>query len=159
MSAVAERTDAAAFVEAFAAGWRAPTSMDAVTERFLPLMHPDVRLVQPQMPVVNGRHNFRRGMVEPLFTLVPDLHGEVLGWAAHDDVVFIELELSGTLGGRPIAFVSCDKITLRDGLIAERIAYMDPAPLLAAALARPRAWPAAARMQLRTLRQRLGRQT
>ena len=158
MSAVSDRTEVEAFVEAFGEGWRPPTSAESVTRHFLPMLQPDVRLIQPQLPVLVGHEQFRTGFVEPLFELMPDIHGTVEHWAARGDVVYIVIALRGTLGGKPAGFTSCDRITLRDGLIAERIAYMDPTPLVQAAIGRPRAWPGFARMQLRNLRQRAGRQ-
>jgi hypothetical protein len=80
-----------------------------------------------------------------------------VSWAARGDLVWIEVRLSGTLAGRPFSFSSADKITLRDGRATERVAFMDPSPMVAAALTRPRAWPLFARMQYRTIQRRLGR--
>jgi hypothetical protein len=45
-----------------------------------------------------------------------------------------------------------DRITLRDGLAIERVAFLDPAPLLRAVLTRPRSWPRFARLQARQIR-------
>ena len=157
MSAVAELTQAEAFVEAFAEGWRAPNDLQRMLAHFTPMLTEDVRLIQPQIPTLVGREQFRTGFAEPLFALMPDLHGEVDHWAARGDVVYIHIELRGTLAGRPAAFNSCDRITLRDGLIAERVAFSDPGLLIAAILSRPRAWPTFARTQVTNLRLRLGR--
>lgn len=154
MSAVAERTEVEAFVEAFAEGWRAPNHLERMVAHFQPMLAPDVRLVQPQIPTLVGREQFRTGFAEPLFALMPDLHGEVEGWAADGELVYIQIRLEGTLAGRPATFSSCDRITLRDGLIAERVAFSDPTPLVVAVLTRPRAWPVFARTQLRNLRLR-----
>lgn len=152
-------TDVEAFVEWFAEGWRAPTSARSVYEHFVARLDPQVRLVQPQLPELVGHEQFRTGFVEPLFELMPDLHGEVENWAARGNVVYVQIALRGTMGGRPAAFASCDRITLRDGLMVERVAFMDPTPVLQAALASPRVWPAFARTQLRNLRLRAGRQS
>lgn len=157
MSAVSDRTEVEAFVEAFAEGWRAPAGAAGLLENFRPLLHEDVRLVQPQIPPTTGVDAFRTAFAEPLFELIPDLRGEVEEWAARGDAVFIVIRLYGTMGGRPIEFRSCDHITLREGRIAERVAYTDPSPLLAATIARPRAWGAAARVQGRNLRRLIGR--
>jgi ketosteroid isomerase-like protein len=113
--------------------------------------------VQPQIPTLVGFDEFRTGFAEPLFALMPDLHGEVEGWAARGSSVYIVVRLRGTLGGRPFEFRSCDHVTLRNGRIAVREAFMDPGPMLAAVLTRPRAWPTFARMQARAIRLRLGR--
>ncbi|MDQ6914739.1 MAG: nuclear transport factor 2 family protein [Actinomycetota bacterium] len=143
---------AAAWVEAFAEGWRAPRDADSFVDHFLPWLAPDVRLVQPQMPELVGYDAFRHGFARPLFGLIPDLHGELVDWAAHGDRIYIELVLHGTLGGRPLTLHTVDRVTLGpDGRATERIAHMDPLPLVSAVAARPRAWPAFARAQLRQL--------
>ena len=40
--------------------------------------------------------------VRAIKSLMPDISLEVAKWAAKDDVVFIEYEMSGTLAGRPL---------------------------------------------------------
>lgn len=139
---------ATAFVEAFAEGWRAPSGPDAFADHFEPWLDPEVRLIQPQMPVLVGRDAFRERLVRPLFAVVPDIHGTVEGWAWCGDTVYIEVRLEGTVAGRPVTMRSCDRVTLLDGIAIERIAYMDPTPLLAAIVRSPRAWPNAIRQQL-----------
>lgn len=131
---------AEAWVAEFIEGWRAPTGPDAFADHFSRLLHPEIRLVQPQMPTVTGREPFRERFVRPLFTLIPDLRGTVERWAVSEDTAFIELTLSGTLGGRPISWRVCDRISLRDGKAIERESYLDPTPVLLAVLTRPRAW-------------------
>jgi hypothetical protein len=49
---------------------------------------------------------------------------------------------------------TCDRITLRDGRAVERVAHLDPLPLLAAVAKSPRAWPTFARTQLAALKRR-----
>jgi SnoaL-like domain len=146
---------AAAWVEAFAEGWRAPRDADSFVDHFLPWLAPEIRLVQPQMPVLVGHEAFRRGFARPLFDLIPDLHGEVVDWAAHGDRVYIELVLRGTVGGpggRPVTLHTVDRVSLgADGRATERVAHMDPSPLAAAVATAPRAWPAFVRAQLRML--------
>ena len=146
---------AEAWVAGFAEGWRAPAGAAGLVANFAPMLSPEVRLIQPQMPTLVGLEAFRHGFAEPLFELIPDLHGRVVRWAARGDDVFIEVELAGTMGRRPVRFVSCDRVTLRDGVAIEREAHMDPTPLLLAAARAPRAWPAFARVQMGALRRRL----
>jgi hypothetical protein len=69
--------------------------------------------------------------------------------------VYIELTLRGSLGGRPVAWRVCDRVTLRDGVAVERESYFDPAPLLAAIARTPRAWPTFMRVQASNLVNRL----
>jgi hypothetical protein len=141
-----------AWVRGFEAGWRDPRSADELVERFLPLIDPEIRMVQPQIPDLVGHEEFRRLFAEPLFAMIPDLHGTVSGWAADGDVIFIGLVLEGTVGGQPVTMETVDRITLRDGLAIERVAFLDPAPLLRAVLTRPRSWPRFARVQARQIR-------
>ena len=88
--------------------------------------------MQPRTPVVEGIDDFREKFARPTFALMPDLHGTVRDWAANGDVIFIEIDLAGTIEGRPVAWTSYDKVTLRDGVAIERVANFDPAPLLEA---------------------------
>ena len=123
----------------------------ALYHHFEPWLDPDVRLVQPQMPVVTGHHAFREQFVRPLFGLIPDLHGTVEGWAARGDAIYIELRLAGTIGKRPVTMRTVDRVTLRNGRAIERVAHVDPSPLLTAVALTPRMWPRMARLQLRNL--------
>jgi hypothetical protein len=145
------------WVAGFAAGWREPAGPQEFVEHFTPLLDPEIRLIQPQMPQLVGLEAFRRGFAEPLFSLIPDLHGTVRGWAVDGDTIWIELELEGTLGGRPVTLETVDRISLREGRAIERRAFLDPLPLLTAVLTRPRAWPRFARTQIRQLTERLRR--
>ena len=148
MSATTETTAAEAWVNAFADGWAGPVDADHFADHFERWLHPDIRLVQPQVPTTIGHRAFRERFARPLFELVPDLHGTVEGWAASGDTVYIELRLEGTVGGRPLTMRTCDRITLRDGKAIERLAYLDPTPMLAAIALSPRSWPQAIRQQI-----------
>jgi hypothetical protein len=131
-------TEAATFVEQFAAGWRAGGPADRFVDHFAPLSHPDLLLLQPMSPPLRGRDGLRR-LVEPLFDAMPDLRGEVLRWGSTDDGLIIELTLRGTLGGRPLEWTVADRVILRDGLMIERRSYFDPLLLLPTMLRSPRA--------------------
>lgn len=140
-AAPASTVGSEAFVERFAERWANP-SLDG----FCQILHPDIRLVQPLAPTIRGHAAFREQFGR-LFELIPDLHGEVTGHSAEGDVVHIDMTLRGTLGGKPVEWDLCDRITLADGLATERVSYFDPLPLLAAIATRPRAW----RLALRTV--------
>lgn len=132
----------AEFAAWFAEFWRAPDpgALDAVST-------PDVRFVQP---LVRGSdlRGFQRDL-RRLLAVVPDLHGTTHRWApAGEDALFIEHSLSGTLDGRRLEWSVVDRITLRDGKLAERVAWFDPLPVMAAVATRPRAWGAVARVLL-----------
>jgi hypothetical protein len=139
---------AATWVEAFAEGWGTPRSPDGFADHFDRWLDPEIRLIQPQVPDIVGRVAFRERFVRPLFALVPDLHGTVEGWASSGDTIYIELRLEGTIGGRPVTMRTCDRVTLRDGIAVERLAYLDPTPLLAAIARSPRSWPLFLRQQI-----------
>jgi ketosteroid isomerase-like protein len=155
METVAEQDQAAAWVEMFTEGWRNPTDPDSFCDHFEPWFHPEMRMVQPQLPTLVGARAFREQFARPLFGLVPDLRGTVEGWTARDDIVHIELRLEGTVGGgrgRRFQMHTCDRIVLRDGRAVERVAYLDATPLLKAILLTPRAWPRFIRTQIRSRR-------
>lgn len=153
---IAEDSDGAErWVAAFIEGWRAPSGPEAFAAHFRSHLSEDVRLIQPQLPALVGLRAFEEHFVAPLFALIPDIHGVVERWAARGDTVYIELTLRGSLGGRPVAWRVCDRVTLRDGVAVERESYFDPAPLLAAIARTPRAWPTFMRVQASNLVNRL----
>jgi ketosteroid isomerase-like protein len=153
MAATAEDTAAAAdWVAMFAEGWADPGDADTFCDHFEPWFDPEVRMIQPNLRPTVGPAAFREEFARPLFDLVPDLHGTVEAWAASGESVYIELRLQGTVGRRPFTMRTCDRVKLRDGRAYERVAYLDPAPLLKAVLASPRLWPRFLRSQLRSLR-------
>lgn len=125
--------DVAAFVGRFGAAWAAGAEG---LRGFEELLTPDIVLTQPLLPEARGPAGFR-AQFDALFAAVPDLRGEVLSWGPTDDGVLIELALRGTLGGRSLELVTCDRVVLRDGLMAARHARMDVTPLLRASLASP----------------------
>lgn len=146
--AVAADAAARAFLKAFTEAWRQPIDADHFADRFDPWLDPDVRMVQPQIPPISGRRAFRERFVRPLFELIPDLRGTVQGWAINGDTLYVELRLSGTIGSRTVTLRSCDRVTLRDGRVVERVAHLDPTALVAAVVRAPRLWT-------RLLRQRI----
>jgi hypothetical protein len=150
--AATSRAAAERWVEMFAQGWADPGDPDRFHRHFEPWLDPEVRMVQPQLRPLVGLAAFRDEFVRPLFELVPDLHGTVEGWSATGNVIYIELRLQGTVGRRRFELRTCDRVTLRDGRAIERVAHLDPSPLLAAILRSPSAWPRFVRMQLRGLR-------
>jgi hypothetical protein len=133
------RTDAAEFVEFFAAGWEfGARDAEGFFRHFGPRMHPDTALIQPIAPPARGPGALRE-LFGPLFKAIPDLTGTLRRWGQTDDGVFIELTLCGHLGNRQVEWTVVDRIILEDGKIRERRSYFDPAPLLRAVALRPRA--------------------
>lgn len=132
-------TSAAEFVDFFAAGWAiGARDAEAFFRHFWPRMHPNAVLIQPIAPPARGPRALRE-LFGPLFTAMPDLHGEVQRWGETADGVFIELTLSGHLGRKPLEWTVVDRIILEDGKIRERRSYFDSAPLVRAVALHPRA--------------------
>ena len=148
----ATNTEAQAWVEMFTEGWANPVDADTFCDHFEPHFQPEVRMIQPSVRPIVGKQAFREEFARPLFDLVPDLHGIVENWASRGDVVYIELRLEGTIGGRPFTMHSCDRIKLRDGKAVERFAYLDATPLVKTVALSPRSWPKFLKTQLRSLR-------
>ena len=133
------RATVAEFVEFFGAGWAmGARDSEGFFNHFERRTRPDVRFSQPIVPTVQGPGALRQ-LFAPLFAAMPDLRGEVLRWGATDDGVIIELELCGTLGGKPLRWQVADRIILEDGCIRERRSYFDSLPLLRSLALRPRA--------------------
>lgn len=112
------------FVKRFADSWADPTP-----ERLISLVHTDAELIQPFSRNVIG-HTKIAQWLSRTFAIVPDLRGEVLSWAYHDDVLFIELRLHGTIGRRSVEWIAVDRITLDGDKVRRRVAHFDPIPLI-----------------------------
>jgi hypothetical protein len=152
---------AEAWVEQFRLGWETTRGPEEFAEHFRTLLSPDVRLLSPQLPPLTGFQAFKDSFVKPTFSLIPDVRAEVERWAASDSTasdatIYIEVTLRGTIGRRPLSFRACDRLTLKDGVAVERESYFDPLPLLLGVLLSPSTWPRFVRLQLETLRERLG---
>ena len=148
---------ARAWVEAFTEGWRAPAGADAFADHFEPLLDPDVRLIQPMLPAINGLAEWRAGFLKPTFTMFPGLRGEVHGWASSGDVVYIDFDLIAPIGRRQVRWPVVDRFTLRDRRPIDRITYFDPTPLARAIATSPGTWPRLLRAQVQLLSYRLRR--
>jgi ketosteroid isomerase-like protein len=134
-----DETFAAEFAERFAQAWRLPD-----LDQHEALWSDDIVLIQPMMGTLRGRQACRKSF-ERLFALVPDLHANVHRFGHGKQHVFIEFTLSGTYGGKPIAWDAVDRFTFVNGLISERVSYFDAVPLMRTLAARPRGWGRLAR--------------
>jgi ketosteroid isomerase-like protein len=135
---------AAAFVQQFREVWAAPT-----VDRLNAVTHPDICYLQPLHPPVQGREQasayWRR-----IFTLVPDLHIDVVNWAVSADaMVYVEFRINGTLGGKPISWPAIDRYELDEaGRVRRRTLYCDSLPMARSVL-RPRGLMALLRAGIR----------
>jgi hypothetical protein len=122
-------------VAAFARGWDAPEP-----HAWDGLMAEDIQLNQPLLQPGTTRTTWH-DEAQRLVALLPDIRGVVTGWAGNEDIVFIELRLTATLGGKPLVFSAVDKLWLtHTGTVLRRDSYFDSAPLMQAVLRRPSAW-------------------
>jgi ketosteroid isomerase-like protein len=128
------------FVQVFKDGWVAPT-FDTFVAHFLPWMHPEVRGTMPLEPIALGHEGFRE-QFRRVFALFPDLRGTVKRATVDGDVVVIDVELTATLGGRPLRWTASDRFAFVDGKVKSRITSFNPLPVLLAVVTRPSAWGA-----------------
>lgn len=142
-SSVMTKASAADFVERFEMWWGQPDPATLGS-----LLAPDVVLLQPVLPRAAGIESAKRSLTR-LIAALPDITGIVHRWAADGNIVFIEFHLSGTLGGRPIAWENVDRFIIdSEGLAMERLNYHDSIALVAKMLSRPRGWSAILRSGL-----------
>jgi ketosteroid isomerase-like protein len=125
---------AARFTQTFSEVWRAPD-----LDKHEAVWSDDIVLIQPMSAPMRGKKARRAGF-ERIFKLIPDLTAEVHSFGHGEKQVFIEFTLSGTYGGKPIAWRAVDRFTFTDGLIAERVSFFDAVPLVLTLLRRPRGW-------------------
>lgn len=128
------RAEMRAVAERFAAAWADPQ-----LDRFIELLHPDVRLLQPVTRPIVGRQAARQEFAR-LLAWLPDLRGAVDRTAMHEDTVLIAWRLRFTLGNGPYELRIVDRIVVADALIREREAYYDSLGLMIELLRRPSAW-------------------
>jgi len=119
------------FVARFEAAWKAGT-----TEALATLLHPDVHLVQPLAPALRGRTRALHALGNFL-ALMPAPRIRIHRWSAANQFVLIELSFHGTVGRLPVQLDIVDSVELIDGLIVNRTAYFNPAPLVRAVLTQP----------------------
>ncbi len=123
------------FAERFAKVWKQPS-----VEQLVALLHPDVVLYQPHLPVMHGRAAAREEF-QRLLHWLPGFYGEVKRFRGSEDVVFIEWQMVFPIGRKGVSIGAVDRFILQDGLGIERAVYFNQLPLLVAVLAHPRVWP------------------
>ncbi|MHA6625343.1 nuclear transport factor 2 family protein [Pseudonocardia sichuanensis] len=122
-------------LDGFSAGWRRPDP-----HAWDDILAEDVEFTQPLLRPGTGPAHWHEE-ARRLLVLAPDLRGEVVAWAARDDVMFIDVRLTATVGGAPLTVRSVDELRVTpSGTIARRDASFDWWPVALAVLARPRAW-------------------
>ncbi len=108
-------------------------------DRFIELLHPDVRLLQPVTTPIVGRQAAREEFAR-LLAWLPDMRGTVDRTAMREDTLLIAWRLRFTLGTGPYELRIVDRIVVAEALIREREAYYDSLALMIALVRRPSAW-------------------
>lgn len=128
-------TAADSFTSRFEEAWLAPTA-----DGLAALLAEDVVLIQPHLPPIRGKDAARAEFAR-LFAWIPGTHSVV--WSAREsgDLAFIEHELRFPIGNDLVRLPSVDRITLRNGLVAERVVYFDQMRLILAVMRHPSLWP------------------
>lgn len=104
------------------------------------LLAEDVELIQPFARDCHGRAQWWEE-ARRLLSFTPDLTGEVLGWAARDDRMFINIRLHATVRGTPVTVHAVDQLHLDpSGTILRRESVFDTWPLMFTVLRHPTAW-------------------
>jgi hypothetical protein len=132
--------DPQAFVERLAAGWQLG-EVEAFVAHFEAMMDPRVISRQPLARQEVGFAAFERRF-RATYALLPGMTAKVLSWGAREPNVYVEWEVSAPGARGSLALRSCDRFTLRDGLIVERAIHFDPSVILAFVALRPGRWPA-----------------
>jgi hypothetical protein len=121
------------------AGWQL-SDVDAFINYFHPLVHPDVRSSQPLSPQRVGVEQWDR-QFRQIFALLPGVTAMIRSWSATRPHVYVEFDITAPSRQGQFRMTSCDRFTLHDGLITERLVYFDPLPLLRHILCHPVAGP------------------
>jgi hypothetical protein len=120
---------------AFARGWDTPEP-----RAWDSLMAENIELNQPLLQPGTTRRTWH-DEAQRLVTLLPDIRGDVVSWAGQEELMFIELRLSATLGGKPLRFQAVDKLWLTtNGTVLRRDSFFDSGPLIQTVLRRPSSW-------------------
>ncbi|HEX2809922.1 MAG TPA: hypothetical protein VHN80_27480, partial [Kineosporiaceae bacterium] len=56
------------------------------------------------------------------------------------EALFIEIHISGTVGGTALALTAVDRLLLTDGMVISRCSFMDPLPMIGEIIRQTRTW-------------------
>lgn len=116
-------SDAERFVEKFSKVWASPEpdEFQALWAEEGTLLHPGMKTPIPHHEIPDYVRGIKRA--------APDISLRVERWAASDDFVLIEWEITATVQGEPFAWSGVDRFTLQGDRAIEGIAYFDSMPL------------------------------
>ena len=144
-SPIAPLTGAPDFARWFSDVWTC-AKPEPFTAAILASVTDDVRSTQPLFPDAVGPQAFV-GVFHRIFRLSPDLTAVIDSCVVEGDEVVVTATCTGTAGGRPLTFHVSDHFTVRGDRLARRVTFADPTEVFRQLALRPRAWPAALRMQ------------
>jgi len=109
------------WVERFASLWARGAEC---RDDFTSLLSRRVRLVAPGLAPTEGWEEGQRAFSRA-FDALPDLTAEVRSWAVRDDILFLELRFSATIGGKAIEWPAVDRFRFEKGEAVERVSHFD----------------------------------
>ncbi|HZH02657.1 MAG TPA: nuclear transport factor 2 family protein, partial [Myxococcaceae bacterium] len=138
-----QRGTYAEWVAAFQERW---ADAKVKLDRFMDILSPEIRLAAPGLRPTLGREAGYRAFAKT-FIALPDIKGHVKRWSASEDVLFIEMTFTATVGKRLVAWEDVDRFLFKDGVAVERLAFFDPTPIRRAYLSGPAGWLQLMRMR------------
>ena len=117
-----ETGNISAWVSKFTSLWKGGQSN---INEFMDLLSSDVRLIAPGFRTTVGRAAGLSAFART-FDVLPDLTASVVRWSANDDVLFVEMTFSATIGRRQAQWYNVDRFIFLDGLAVERVAFYNP---------------------------------
>ena len=110
--------DNEAFIQAYLDNWRrTPPDLRQV-------FHPEGRLLPPGRTEPLDVSGAQR-LVEGTRAAIPDVALRIINWAERDGQMFIEWEMTGTVGGKPVRWSGINRNTLRGAKSVDAVSYWD----------------------------------
>jgi len=135
-SRTGESSHISAWVSKFTELWQGGQTN---VKEFMDLLGDDVKLIAPGIRSTTGR---KEGLdaFKKTFELFPDLKASVQRWSASENILFVEMTFTATIGNRPIKWYNVDRFIFKDGLAVERVAFYNPARIRREYLRSPSGW-------------------
>jgi hypothetical protein len=106
---------------------------------FMALFGPQIKLSAPGFRSTVGREAGREAF-RKTFEIFPDMRASIGRWACDGDALFIEMAFSATIGGKETHWTGVDCFSIQDGMVVERVAFLNPLHLRKAMLRNPAGW-------------------
>lgn len=110
--------DNEAFIRAYLDNWRkTPPDLHQV-------FHPEGKLLPPGRSEPLDVSGAQR-LVEGTRAAIPDVSLRIINWAERDGQMFIEWEMTGTVGGKSVTWSGINRNTLRGPKSVDAVSYWD----------------------------------